>query len=205
MTDESQIAQVESWLERLNRGDAAARDELVSCASERLRRLTQRMLNDYPRVHRWEETDDVWNQALERLYVALAEVNPPTARDFYRLANLQIRRILIDLSRKYGGPMGLGANHQSGGGRLDESGQPVFDPCDVSNNPVELESWTTFHEHVDLLPDDQREVFHLIYYQDLNQSEIAELLGVSERTVKRRWQEARLALCEALDDAMPLI
>jgi DNA-directed RNA polymerase specialized sigma24 family protein len=40
-------------------------------------------------------------------------------------------------------------------------------------------------------------------YQGLSQAEAAELLGGSERTVKRRWQTARLILHEALQGEVP--
>ena len=43
----------------------------------------------------------------------------------------------------------------------------------------------------------------LLYYQGLTQAEAAEVLGVSERTVKRRWQAARLALHDALGGEIP--
>jgi DNA-directed RNA polymerase specialized sigma24 family protein len=40
-------------------------------------------------------------------------------------------------------------------------------------------------------------------YQGLSQAEAAELLGVAERTVKRRWQTARRKLHEALQGEVP--
>jgi DNA-directed RNA polymerase specialized sigma24 family protein len=43
----------------------------------------------------------------------------------------------------------------------------------------------------------------LLFYQGLQQAEAAAVLGVSERTVKRRWQSARLALHEALGGRLP--
>ena len=36
--------------------------------------------------------------------------------------------------------------------------------------------------------------YYLHYYHDLPQAEIAQLLGVDVRTVKRKWRAARLAL-----------
>ena len=37
-------------------------------------------------------------------------MKPLSVRDFFRLAAALIRRELIDLARRYSGPMGLGAN-----------------------------------------------------------------------------------------------
>ena len=39
------------------------------------------MLRDYPRVGRWEQTDDVLQNALLRLWRALEDVRPATARE----------------------------------------------------------------------------------------------------------------------------
>src|SRR5947199_210870 len=81
---------VQELIERLKAGDPSAREALIAGTSERLHRLTRKMLRDYPGVQRWEQTDDVRQNATMRLYRALAEVTPPTARDFFRLAAAQV-------------------------------------------------------------------------------------------------------------------
>lgn len=48
------------------------------------------------------------------------------------------------------------------------------------------------------LPDDQREVFDLIWYQGVTHAEAATLLHVSEKTIQRRWQAACLSLHDAM-------
>jgi RNA polymerase sigma factor (sigma-70 family) len=48
-----------------------------------------------------------------------------------------------------------------------------------------------------------REVFDLIWYDGLTQREAADVLDVSERTVRSRWLEARMALREALGGQLP--
>jgi RNA polymerase sigma factor (sigma-70 family) len=58
-------------------------------------------------------------------------------------------------------------------------------------------------DEVERLPDEEREIFDLLWYQGLSQAEAAALLHVSERTIKRRWQAARLKLHEALQGASP--
>ena len=65
---------VERCLVRLRDGDRSARDELLACACERLRRLTHKMLQQYPGVHRWEDTADVLQNSLLRLCHALDDV-----------------------------------------------------------------------------------------------------------------------------------
>jgi RNA polymerase sigma factor (sigma-70 family) len=188
-------------LERLRQGDQTANQDLLEAVSERLRSLAHVMLRDYPRVKRWEETADVLQNALIRLHRALQTVAPPSPRDFFRLATLQIRRELLDLSRHYYGPEGVGA-HQKSVGR--NSGRSSADaPADVSLEPGRLALWSEFHEQVELLPEEEREVFDLLWYQGLGHTEAAELLGVCARTVKRRWQSACLKLHDALQGELP--
>jgi RNA polymerase sigma-70 factor (ECF subfamily) len=70
----------------------------------------------------------------------------------------------------------------------------------ATDEPQSIEDWTAFHEEVEKLPDEQREVFGLIWYGGLHQADAAKVLGISLATIKRRWQAARLHLHEALAD-----
>src|SRR5215831_8048244 len=128
----SQTLQVQAYLDRLRGGDEGARAELLNCACERLRRLTRKMIKGYPRVHRWEQTDDVLQNAVIRLERTLRQLPVETARDFFRLAALHIRRELLDLAKHYYGPQGAGAHHASHAEAPAESGQvpAAADPSD---------------------------------------------------------------------------
>ena len=190
-------SELDGLLERLRNGDPAARGEVINLACERLRRLTRRMLRDYPAVHRWSETDDVLQGAMIRLHRSLSQVRPESERRFFGLAATQIRRELIDLARHHLGPEGHGANHHTDGG------ETVGKALDATGAPHTLLDWTSFHEQVGLLPDEQREVFDLLWYEGLTQPDAAEVLGVSLATLKRRWQSARIALHEALQSDPP--
>jgi DNA-directed RNA polymerase specialized sigma24 family protein len=66
-----------------------------------------------------------------------------------------------------------------------------------------LERWSLFHEAIDGLPPALREVFDLVWYVGADQKTIAGLLGCSERTVKSRWRDARVAVRAALEAAPP--
>jgi RNA polymerase sigma-70 factor (ECF subfamily) len=201
----SQTVQVQGWLDRLKAGDESARKELLNCACERLTRLTRKMLKSYPRLKRWEETDDVMQNAAVRLYRALGEVRPATPADFFRLAALNIRRELLDLAKHYYGPRGQGTKHASAARQPNADGETPADsePADADDEPNRLAAWTEFHQQIDRLPEEERETFDLLWYQGLSQAEAADVLKISERTVKRRWQSARLKLHEALGGEMP--
>ena len=68
----------------------------------------------------------------------------------------------------------------------------------VAAGPASLAEWTEFHQQVERLPDEAREVFDLVWYEGLSQVEAAALLGVPLRTLKRRWRAARELLSRAL-------
>ena len=62
-------------LDRLRACDASARDELLNLAYHRLSRLAHKMLCGYPGVRRWEQTDDVLQNAMVRLCRASRKFN----------------------------------------------------------------------------------------------------------------------------------
>jgi RNA polymerase sigma factor (sigma-70 family) len=181
---------IDYWLQRDRAGDPAARAELLRYSRERLRLLTRRMFRRYPGVHQFEETSDVVQDVLLRLDRALSALDVPSSRDLLCLAAFHVRRALIDLARHYFGPRGLGANQMPPGavgeGALDREGAGSGD------DPARLAQWAEFHTRIADLPEDDRELFDLLYYQGLSQPEAAEQLGVPLTTLKRRWQGARL-------------
>lgn len=189
-------AHADTWqnlLDRLHGGETAfqqARSELIEHACARLEKLTRRMLSNYPRLRRWEQTGDVLQNALVRLHRALESVQPESAAQFFGLAATQIRRELIDLSRHHFGPQGAAANHHSDGALADQAA--------FAGEPITLAEWTEFHEQVERLPEPERHVFHLLWYEGLSQIEVARLLGVTDRTIKNRWRSAKLHLQELL-------
>jgi RNA polymerase sigma factor (sigma-70 family) len=188
---------IQGLLERLAARDQHASEELISGSLERLRRLARKMLRESPAVHRWNETDDVLQNSLLRLHRALRARAPETPRQFIGLAATQIRRELIDLYRHHYGPEGDGAHHASDPGRADSRGnlRPLYEAIYAPGNHSEQ---LAIHEAVESLPDELREVFEMSFYQGMQQEEIALVVGVSTKTVKRRWRDARLALQQSL-------
>src|SRR4051794_10788817 len=191
-----QTDEADELLGRHRAGDGSARDGLIRIAQLRFTALARAMLRRHPHLRRWEQTDDLLNAALARLYRSLKEVRPETVRHFDNLAATQIRRELIDLARSYHGPEGIGANHHTDG---NDPGARLAQISDRSGQPETLQGWVAFHEAVDHLPVEEREAFDLLWYQGMTHAQAADALGVATKTVQRRWVSARLLLQNALD------
>jgi RNA polymerase sigma factor (sigma-70 family) len=107
-----------------------------------------------------------------------------------------MRRELLDLARHYGArrrgmPQALPAAGE-------DSEAPGAEPADRDADPADLEKWCAFHQQVEQLPAEEREVVGLIFYHGWKQADVAQLFGVSERTVRRRWEAALVKLHQVL-------
>jgi len=189
--------QLQNLVDLAKNGDARAKTLLLDHACERLLKLTRKMFSGYPGRRRWEQTDDVFQNSLIRFHRALAAVHLKSVRHFFNLAGEQVRRELLDLKKRYYGTYGEARNHQTDHQPPDEAGGSI---SSHSAEPDDLDRWAEFHTGVESLPKEQKEVVDLLYYDDLSQQEAAELLGIGVRTVKRRWQAAKLRLHEVLCD-----
>jgi RNA polymerase sigma-70 factor (ECF subfamily) len=195
-----QTTEVRDLLDRHREGDGSAREKLIGLAQGRFVALARAMIRRYPHVRRWEQTDDLLQAALLRLHRSLDDVRPVGVRHFDNLAAAQIRRELIDLARSYQGPEGIGANHQTDGN--DPDGR-LAQAADEAGMPGTLEDWEAFHESVGRLPEDERRVVDLLWYWGLSHAQAAEALGVSAKTIQRRWASARLLIRDALHGESP--
>ena len=212
---------LESALRRLKDGEADARDELISLASDRMLDLARRMFRSFPRLRAWEQTDDVWQNASMRLRRSLSSVAPENVREFYGLAAQQIRRELLDMTRAHFGRARKPGSPHEGDGRkatarptlhvggpkkrdgATDSTAPGPDGVDDTADPEKLAAWQEFHQHVAALSDPLREVVDLLWYHEVTHDEAARLLNVDPTTVRRRWRAARRLLRQALKDWLP--
>lgn len=234
MTDVSITQRLQGLLNQLQQGHSSARDDLINVACDRLNHLTRKIFQDFARLKSFEQTEDIAQNAAVRLRQSLEDVTPATVREFFGLAALQIRRELLDLNRKLYGraPGQAGAGHSAGSGSGDAAGQPAggqrrvpvqvglpanrgstdetearkdVDGSDMTHDPRRLECWSRFHEAVQNLSEDMREVVELLWYHELSQQEAAEVLKVDESTVKRRWRDAKLKLHSQLEDCVSVL
>ena len=186
MTSASTTSQIQNCLDGIRAGDITARERLIVLCQRRLRLIVRRQLRGFPNVKQWEETSDVFQNVYVRLGRALERLSLTTPRDFLQLAAFHCRLELLDLAKRY--------EHKAVPGLTVDLAE---DDC---SDPVTSAKWCEFHEHIAQLPDDERALFDLLYYNGLSQDEAKDLLGTSLATLKRRWQEARIRLKKWLDE-----
>jgi RNA polymerase sigma factor (sigma-70 family) len=63
--------------------------------------------------------------------------------------------------------------------------------------------WAEFHLRVSALPEEECQLFDMLWYQGLPQQEVALLLGVTERTIQRRWQQVRIKIHGEIKGSLP--
>jgi RNA polymerase sigma factor (sigma-70 family) len=187
---------VEPLVRRYADGDADAGEELLRHASARLERIVRKQLREFPDVRRWEQTGDVLQEVLVRLWRATAKVRPRDARHFFALAAQHIRWVLMDLKKHHVGPLAAGSHHQSGAD-FDGAGVAGGGGSDALDPSIRAQ-WAEFHSQVESMPGELRDVVDMVWYNGLKQEEAADLLQVSSKTVSRRWREARMHLGELL-------
>jgi RNA polymerase sigma-70 factor (ECF subfamily) len=198
MHEEPTTVIIQRYLDALP-GDAAAEPvvrELLERAVGRLRLLCATFLyKSYPRLTRPPvnlETDELLGGVVAGLLTALRTTHPPTVRRFFALANQHMRWQLNDLARRL--------DQRPAAAALPESG--------VAASPASTASGLSpdgrrMLEVIEGLPEDEREVFDLVGIQGLTHAEAATVVGVSEKTVQRRLNRARLLLAEQLADLRP--
>ena len=177
---------------RIQQGDRSATDELLNRTLNRLERLARKLAGQFPQLSRWADKDDVLQLSLLRLLRALQTIQPTSTRAYFGLAAEQMRRELLDLCRRF--KKAAQSIEPSDG----DSSAPRIDVAAPSSPEAEFDRWEAFHEHVETLPVEQREVVSLVFYHGWTQVEVADLFQVTERTVRRWWHLALNSLNESI-------
>ena len=111
-------------------------------------------------------------------------------RHFLRYASHAMRSVIVDFVRE------RVAQRRGGGAEHVTLNSEIGDPTGTGENEI-----LHVHEALEELSQhDARlvEVVEMRYFAGMTETEIAAALGVTERTVRRDWQKARLLLAESL-------
>jgi RNA polymerase sigma factor (TIGR02999 family) len=181
------MSDVTRILNAIERGDAQATDELLPLVYEELRLLAARKLSHEPPGHTLQATALV-HEAYLRL-VGGAPQSWENRGHFFAAAAEAMRRILVERARsrrtaRHGGNLQRVA--------LEEASLPVPEP---------REDIRALDEALDRLAKEDAklaEVVKLRYFAGLTLGQIAEVMGVTRRTVDRHWALGRAWLYQAL-------
>ena len=185
-TDSGPTSEFGDLLRLLEQGDPKARELLIEQAQEHLRRRVHQMLGGFPGVKKLHNTSDVLQEVLIDLHGILGKVAIKDSKHFLCLGAQHIRWKLIDLSR-------ISPKTLAGVTVADE-------PSDWRWDPSLLAQWTEIHAYVENLPEEDRTLFDLLFYQEMPQEEAARIMGIPYRSLKRNWQGVRLRFMEKFDD-----
>jgi len=173
---------VTQLLESVRAGDAVALDRVFELAYAELRRLAGARLRS---------ADTTLNATglVHEVYLKFAGGSPPHAEGrahFLAIAGRAMRQLLIDHHRERNALKRGGAWEQTTLG--DEHGMLS----------VEGEEMLAVNDALERLEPRQRQVAEYRLFAGMEEQEIATVLGVSERTVRRDWTKARAWLVHAL-------
>ncbi len=155
-------------------------------------------LADFPQVRRWDDTDDIRQTAAERLIKAIRKAKPDSIEHVRSLAARHIRFTLLShartLKRQSGGMFITPVATPAGFLHLEEV-QP--DDCTPT---CDFEPWERLHQAIADLPDDEQEVFELMWYHGFKSGEVAKRLKLKRFKVQRLYSNARSRLLPFLKD-----
>jgi RNA polymerase sigma factor (TIGR02999 family) len=181
------MADITLLLQAARQGDRAAADQVVTRLYGDLQRLAQRRLAQSGDISL--NATALVHEAYLRLQAA-GELDFPDRRHFLAYAARAIHSVVIDQVRAR-------QAQRRGGGLMEVT----FNTAIAELAPQADDDVLRVHEALaQLAAVDARlaEVVEMRYFGGLLESEIAEALGVTERTVQRDWKKARLFLSVAM-------
>jgi RNA polymerase sigma factor (TIGR02999 family) len=182
------VVDITQLLERMHAGDGQARDALFAAAYEELRRLARARLRDGGRNTVLETTSLVHECYLR--FVGAGQLRAEDRRAFFAYASQVMRSVILNSVRE--------RQAERRGGDVPQLTLSTEIEANLSGDEATL---LKVHEALEVLEQaDSRlaQVAQMRYFGGYSEQEIAEVLGVTERTVRRDWERARLILKEAL-------
>jgi RNA polymerase sigma factor (TIGR02999 family) len=182
------MTQLTELLGRIQAGDSAARDALFAAAYTELHRIARARLRDGGRNTVMDTTCLVHESYLR--FVQAGELRAEDRRAFFAYASQVMRSVIVNSVRE--------RIAQKRGGE----GRPLTLSTSLAANVPDGEDMVLkVHEALeDLEKADPRlaQVAQMRYFGGYSEQEIAETLDITERTVQRDWEKARVILAAAL-------
>jgi len=182
------MGQLTDLLGRMQGGDAASRDALFAAAYSELHGLAQARLRHGGRNALLDTTGLVHESYLR--FAHAGELRAEDRRAFFAYASQVMRSVILNSVRE------RIALKRGGIGQYSEASSSL-----VSDPPGDEQTVLEVHEALKGLEKaDPRlaQVAEMRYFGGYSEKEIAETLEITERTVQRDWEKARLILAAAL-------
>ena len=184
------VSEVTRILNAIQHGDSKAADELLPLVYEELRRLAaQKMANEKP--GQTLQPTALVHEAWLRL-VGDGDPGWQNRAHFFGAAAEAMRRILVDRARR------KQALRHGGGQQRVELAESALEA------PAADEKILQVHEALEVLAvedPEKAEIVKLRFFAGLSHEEIATLLGVNEKTVRRHWEVAKVRLFQSIKAA----
>lgn len=165
----------------------AALDRLMELVYRELRALAAFHLQQERADHTLQPTALV-HEAYLRLFER-PDIEWESRAHFFRVAARQIRRVLVDHARS--------RNRNKRSGRLVRV--TLSEGAAVSGPEVDMLALDEVLSRLDERSTQDRQIVELKFFAGLTEQEIATVLGISDRTVRRRWVFARAWLFQQLE------
>jgi RNA polymerase sigma factor (TIGR02999 family) len=182
------VEPITQLMARMHAGDAGARDALFAATYGELRRLARSRLKDGGRNTVLDTTSLVHESYLR--FVKVGQLVVEDRKAFFGYASRVMRSVIVDSARER-----LAESRGSGQGALTLNTQLVESLGSGEQDILNV------HEALQVLEQaDERlaKVVEMRYFGGYSEQEIAQALGVTERTVQRDWEKARVILDAAL-------
>lgn len=166
-------------LQRMRRGDSRAASNLLPLIYQELHALAAKHMRRERPNHTLQSTVLVHEAFLQ--LAGSDKVDWQNRAHFFALASRVMRRVLVDHARTANAEKRPGAHQQV---ELDsglEAQERVVDLLALNEALERLETWDKR----------QSQIVEMRFFAGLNFEEIAEVMGISERTAKRDWTMAR--------------
>lgn len=181
---------ISDCIDRVRTGEPGARDALFSAAYDELRRLARARLRDGGRSTLLD-TQALVHETFMRA-ARSGQLQPADRRAFFAYASQVMRTVIIDHVRDR-------LAQRRGGGLEPVTLGPTLSEQLAPDRRAEADVLRV-HEAVDALAAREpraAQVVQMRYFGGFSETEIADTLGVTERTVRRDWDKAS-ALLKAL-------
>jgi len=173
----------------LGRGDNEALGRIVSALYADLRRLAHARLKKQADNLTLLDTTSLVHESYLR-FLKAGQIQVKDRAHFLAYAARVMRSIVVDFARKR-------AAERRGGkdARVTVDGDL---PEHISGDCVEILRVHLALEELSRISERLVKVVEMRYFVGMNEAEIAEALGVTERTVRRDWEKARMLLLAAV-------